>query len=92
VYRSQDGMTWTASNAGLGSLTTGGVVVDAAVPRLFAIGGSGVYTSADGASWQQFDRECPPPTGGSRPVVVTAGASRYLVFGAGSNGVLAHAL
>lgn len=92
VYRSQDGTTWTPSSAGLGALNSGGVVVDTVVPRLFAVAGSGVYTSADGSSWQQFDKGCPPPSGGSRPLIVGTGASRYLVFGGGSTGVLAHPL
>jgi hypothetical protein len=92
VYKSQDGMSWTATNAGLGALSTGGIVVDSTGSRLIGVAGAAVYTSSDGTTWQPFDKGCPPPTGGAQPVIVGQGASRYLVIGAGSNGVLAHSL
>ena len=92
VYRSQDGMTWAASNTGIESLSEGVIVVYAVGSRLIVDDGPRVYTSSDGQGWQTFDKGCPPPTGGSRPVIVSDGASRYVVFGTGANGVLAHPL
>jgi len=92
VHRSQNGMVWTPSNAGLEALNFGGIVVDTVVPRLFASAGAAVYTSADGTSWQPFEKGCPPPAGGGRPVIVSNGASRHVVLGAGTSGVVAHPL
>jgi hypothetical protein len=92
VYRSTDGRTWTASNQGLASLSAGGLVVDATASRVIVVTGDSVFTTTDGTTYKPFEPDCAPPFAGGKPVIVGSGAARWVAFGAGTSGILAHPL